>query len=132
MAKAQLDTQAVYMPPRGMPLAQIPNFQGYPCTIIGVGPTNRVSAVVKAPAGTGPYTSYTVENVPYCDGDVSPAQVPINGGYVAPVGFLPPSYTPPATTNQAAQTILPETIWANRNTTPSTTELNTPNTVPLP
>lgn len=132
MAKAQLDSKAVYMPPRGMPVAQIPGYAGYDATIVFVGPVNTVSARVKAPAGTGPYTSFAVENVPYCDADTPPENVPLNGGYVAPVGFTPPAYTPPPITNaDGVRLAKKEVIWANPNTTPTTTALDSPVLLPL-
>ena len=133
MAKAQLEAAGVYMPPRGMPIANIAGYAGYPCRIIGVGPTRFVSAYVTAPAGVGPYKAYCVENVPYVDGDTPAQDVPPNGGYVAPVGFTPPAYTPPAPPHDAnGNAIIPETIWANPHTLPSETALNTPNTIPIP
>jgi hypothetical protein len=125
MAQAQ-NGAALYLPPRG---AAIYGYEGYAalnCTIVGVGPTNLVSAYVRQPVNTGPYSAFSVENVPYCDADTPAADVPVNGGYVAPVGFVIPEPVAPAVVeDQNGNALIPgQVIWANPNTTPTSTPLD--------
>lgn len=125
MAKAVMGA-ALYMPPRGAAIHGLEGFTPYPCTIVDVGPTRFVSAFVRAPAGTGPYTNWVAENVPYVDADTDPALVPSNGGYVAPVGFvIPAPVVPDPVEDTNGNAILPgQVIWENPNTIPTTTPLD--------
>lgn len=121
------------MPPRG---AAIYGYEGYEplnCTIVGVGPTNLVSAYVRQPVNTGPYTAFSVENVPYCDADTPAANVPPNGGYVAPVGYVIPQPVAAAVVQDSnGNALIPgQRIWEDPNTIPTTTPLDTPLLLPL-
>lgn len=134
MAIAVNNTEAVYVPPRGSPLYGTPDFVPYDCVIVSVGPTGLVCAFVRAPAGTGPYTSWVAENVPYIDSDVALDDVPVYGDYVAPVGWVVPQ--PPAPpeepTDEAGDVLLPgQDIETPVDEAPTTTPLNTPIGEPL-
>lgn len=117
---------ALYMPPRGAAIHGLEDYAPYPCNIIGVMPIPLVSAVVTAPPGTGPFTSWVAENVPYVDGDTDPALVPSNGGYVAPLGFVIPApvVPDPVEDTNGNAIIAGQAIWSNPNTTPTTTPLD--------
>ena len=132
----QKDTAALYMPPRGEQIYGLSGYTPYNCTIVSVPATGvekpLVDAFVRAPSGTGSYSAWIAERVPYVDATTDPADVPANGGYVAPVGFTIPQPPTPAQVKDAnGQVIYPnQTIWYNPDTTPTTTTLNSPVVLP--
>lgn len=124
---------AVYLPPRGDAIHGLDGYTAYPCRIIGILPIPIVSAVVTAPPGCGPYTTWVAENVPYIDGDTDPALVPSNGGYVAPVGFvIPEPVVADPVEDENGNVILPgQRYFEDPNTIPTTTPLDEPLLLPL-
>jgi hypothetical protein len=127
MGAAVNNTAALYFPPRGAPLFGLDGFQPLPCTIVGLGPTGflsgdgpfTVNAFVRALPSAGCYSAWVAQNVPYVDGTTDAADVPPNGGYVAPVGFtIPePPAPPPDPTSATGDALLPgETIYTNPDT----------------
>lgn len=90
MAVPVNNTVAAYFPPQGEPLYEIEGLEPRVCTIVSVGPTDLVCAVVQDPTTSGPYSRWVAENVPYVDGDTDVDTIPQYGGYVAPTGFAPP------------------------------------------
>lgn len=134
MATAVNNTEAVYVPPRGSPIYGTAGLEPYDCCIVSVGPTNLVCAFVRAPAGTGPYTSWVAENVPYIDGDTDPADVPVYGNYVAPLGWVvpePPAPAPDPVSSTGDALIPGQVIWVSPDEKPTTTALTTPLDLPL-
>lgn len=138
MATPQKDVAALYMPPRGAQIHGLAGYEPYNCTIVSVAASGvenpLVYALVRAPAGTGSYSVWVAERVPYVDADTDAALVPPNGGYVAPVGFVIPVPVEPAPVDDSLghnQVIYPgQDIWYNPDTTPTTTALNTPVVLP--
>lgn len=136
MATPQKDVAALYMPLRGAQIYGMTGYTAYNCTIVSVLATGvekpLVNAFVRVPAGSGPYSVWVTEQVPYVDSDTDASLVPPNGGYVAPVGFVIPA--PPVVepvTDSNGNVILPDqNIWAHPDTTPTTTTLNSPVVLP--
>jgi hypothetical protein len=99
-----VETDALYYPPRGMPIASIPGFQPYPAKIVSVGPTGLCHLLVRDPSGAQSPSIWHKEAVKWVDnGDSAPA----NGGFVAPQGWTPawtsdpsPYPQPPLYSNQ--------------------------------